>query len=201
MGVFKKSEKPLVSAQLSDKIYILLDSQAAVTAFQTVKSTSSLEVTSKFYQVAAGRRIYVRWVPGHSEITGDKKADKEARAALGQLSPKFSTSEKIILAYLRRLMHRERRELIDKWWSEACQKQYKQLDFQMHRKKPPEHLLSHHLLQKLIAARIGHGNFADYYRRFHHEGTILECAYGKETNKTNFIRFRLYIQNFRMSSV
>lgn len=61
---------------------------------------------------------------------------------------------------------------------------------QMRRRKPPDTGLSQHLLHELIAALNGHGNFAAYHRRFHHEDATLECVCGLETTPTHFIRYQ-----------
>lgn len=131
---------------------------------------------------------------GHSNISGNEEADAEARAALNGLPARDQPHSYITLAYLRRLMHQRRQKLIDEWWSSACPDRYRDLDLQMRRKKPPELSLPRHLLHKLIASRTGHGDFAEYHRRFHHNEANLECSCGHETSPTHFVRCRRHAQ-------
>lgn len=69
----------------------------------------------------------------------------------------------------------------------------------MRRKKPPELALPRRLLQKLIAARSGHGDFADYHRRFKHTDAKLKCVCGLEASPTHFVRCREYATQVRKS--
>lgn len=86
---------------------------------------------------------------------------------------------------------------MDSWWSKACPARYRHLDLQMRRKKPPELAVPRRLFQKLIAARIGHGDFADYHRRFKHTDANLECVCGLETSPMHFVRCREYATQVR----
>ncbi|POS87059.1 hypothetical protein EPUL_001776 [Erysiphe pulchra] len=90
----------------------------------------------------------VRWVPGHSHISGNEEADTEARTAPHLLPPRLTQSFKISMAYLHQ------------WWAKACPLRYLDVDLQMRRRKPPELSLPRRLLHGLIAARTGHGDFA-----------------------------------------
>ncbi|KAI1002761.1 hypothetical protein K3495_g5442 [Podosphaera aphanis] len=176
--------------RFGEKIFVLLDNQAAVHALQTGKSTSCLQKTRIFHHVASKVNAVVRWVPDHSKITGNEEADEQARAALEELLAPQTTPEYITLTYLRRLMYQRRQDLIDGWWSKVSPARYKGLDFQMRRRKPPELHLSRRLLHGLLAARTGYGDFAAYHRRFHHENANLECDCGLENSPTHFFRCR-----------
>lgn len=180
--------------QSGEKIFVLLDNQAAVGALRTGNTSSCLLLTRTFHDVASKTNVEVKWVPGHSKINGNEEADSEARAALHDLPTRETPPGYITLAYLRRLMHQRRQTLIDEWWSTACPARYRDLDLQMRRRKPPELSLPRHLLHQLIAARTGHGDFAAYHRRFHHNEANLECMCGQETSPTHFIRCRLHAQ-------
>lgn len=103
----------LSARQLDGKIFILLDNQAAVKALKTGKSSSSLLLTRTFHEVEKRANAEVRWVPGHSNITGNVEADAQARAALRMLPERNIPPSYITLAYLCRLMHQRRQTLID----------------------------------------------------------------------------------------
>jgi hypothetical protein len=44
---------------------------------------------------------------------------------------------------------------------------------------PPELELTRETLHRLLAARSGHRDFAEYHERFEHEDAVLECSCGK----------------------
>lgn len=183
--------------QTGEKIFILLDNQAAVGALKTGKSSSSLLVTRTFYEIAQRANAEVRWVPGHSNIKGNEETDAEASAALRTLPARNILPSYMTLASLRRLMHQRRQMLIDEWWSGVCPSRYRDLDLQMRRKKPPELSLPRQLLHHLIAARSGHGDFAAYHRRFKHSDANLEYDCGLETSPFHSIRCRIYATTTR----
>lgn len=99
--------------QKGEKIFVLLDNQAAVKALKTGKTSSCLLLTRTFREAAQKANAGVRWVPGHSLISGNEEADAEARAALRKLPTRDSTPSFTTLAYLRRLMHQRRQKLLD----------------------------------------------------------------------------------------
>ena len=139
----------------------------------------------------------MRWVPGHSKILGNEEADAEARNALNRLPAQQDQPKNISLAYLRRLMHHRRQQLVDEWWAKACPARYRDLDLLMRRRKPPELALPRQLLHKLIAARSGHGDFASYHRRFKHEDASIICGCGQLTTPTHFVRCRIHASAVR----
>ncbi|KAI1000223.1 hypothetical protein K3495_g7975 [Podosphaera aphanis] len=95
------------------KIYVLLDNQAAVRAHQTGSTSSCLRLTRIFHDVSQKANSEVRWVPGHSKIPGNEEADAAARAALQSLSPCHIEPNFITLTYVRRLMQQRRQQLFD----------------------------------------------------------------------------------------
>lgn len=187
----------LSARQNSEKIFVLLDNQAAVTALQTGKSTSSIRSTKLFHDLAKSVNAEFRWVPGHSKIIGNEEADAEARAALQELPGRDTQAGYITLAFLRRLMQQRRQVLVEKWWYDVCPARYQDLDLKMRHKKPPELALPRRLLHRLLAARSGHGDFAAYHRRLKHIDANLECVCGQEITPTHFISCRRYGNKMR----
>lgn len=86
---------------------------------------------------------------------------------------------------------------MSEWWATACPARYQDLDLQMRRRKPPELALPRKLLHELIAARSGHGDFAAYHRRFHHEDANIYCVCGQEKSPPHFIRSHRYSTHMR----
>ena len=187
----------LSARQNDEKIFVLLDNQAAVMALNTGKSVSSIRLTKLFHGLAKSTNVEYRWVPGHSRISGNEEADVEARAALRDLPDRHIQPSYITLAYQRRLMQQKRQNLVEKWWSEVCPARYQDLDLKMRRMKPPELALPRWLLHKLLAARTGHGDFAAYHRRLKHLDAELNCVCGQETTPMHFIRCRRYANQVR----
>ena len=114
--------------QNGEKIFILLDNQAAVLALKSGKSSSSIRLTKLFHTLAKTLKVEFRWVPGHSKIRGNEEADAEARAALQELPERNCQPALITLAYQRRLMQQRRQELVAKWWFDVCPSRYQDLD-------------------------------------------------------------------------
>jgi ribonuclease HI len=79
-------EAAIPARKAGEKIFLLLDNQAAVRALRTGTSSSSLKEIRDFYDIACKTNAEVRWVPGHSKIEGDEEVDTLARGAL-QLPP------------------------------------------------------------------------------------------------------------------
>ncbi|KAI0994552.1 hypothetical protein K3495_g13629 [Podosphaera aphanis] len=118
----------LFTRREGQKIYILLDNQAAVSALRTGRSSSCLRLVRIFQDVARKAKADTIWVAGHSKISGNEEADAETRAALQRLPPRQTQPGYITLACLRRLMHQRRQSLIDDWWSSVCPARYRDLD-------------------------------------------------------------------------
>lgn len=57
--------------------------------------------------------------------------------------------------------------------------------------------LPRRLLHKLIAARIGHGDFAAHHGRFNQRDADLKFICGRETSSTHLIRWRQYTTHVR----
>lgn len=85
-------------------------------------------------------------------------------------------------------MNQRCQNLLDKWWNKACPIHYWDLEIQIRWRQPPDLSLPRRLFYELIASQTGHGNLADYHRRFQHEVARLDCICGKETSPTHFTR-------------
>ncbi|KAI1003652.1 hypothetical protein K3495_g4558 [Podosphaera aphanis] len=177
---------------MKPRIHVLLDSQQALKIITTGSSFTSLGDVHTFYTLSKTAEVATKWVPGHSGIQGNVEVDSIARLALRGLPNLDTTPGKLTLAYLRRLTKKRRQEMLDNWWEEACPSRYQELDLLMRRRKPPELALPRRLLRNLIAARTGHGNFAENNRRFKRLDAPVECACGEETTPTHFIHCRLH---------
>ncbi|KAI1005054.1 hypothetical protein K3495_g3162 [Podosphaera aphanis] len=126
-------------------------------------------------------QIHIRWVPGHVGIKGNEFADLEAKKGAAMPSPhppEFSFSS------LRRWHTEQNKIARDKWWQTSRPPAYTQLEIAnapiFHR----ELLLCRKDLGRVLAARMGHGDFAAYHTRFNHEDATLNCLCGSAKSPT-----------------
>src|SRR5699024_5674523 len=118
--------------------------------------------------------VEFRWCPGHAGILGNEAADALAKAAATRpVTQRVPVSHSAF-----------RRRLQASFWSSAqaawinnAPGLYPLLPLRADR-VPPELKLPRYALGKLVAARTGHGDFAEYHRRFQHEGAKLTCSCG-----------------------
>ena len=57
-------------------------------------------------------------------------------------------------------------------------------------KRPSELLLPRAALGRLLAARSGHGDFAEYHERFKHENALLTCSCSHRKEPSHFYHCR-----------
>ncbi|OBS20651.1 hypothetical protein FPOA_06995 [Fusarium poae] len=155
-------------------IIICLDNLAAATCLRGTPSDSSQDVFLEFQALAASHgSTQVRWIPGHTDIPGNERADKLAKAASSFAEPEGAQPT---LAYLRRIVRQKPKEAFETWWSTAAPEQYKRLDLKTTTGCPPELSLPRAALHHLLAARSLHGDFAAYHERFDHSDARLVCS-------------------------
>lgn len=112
----------LSERQNDEKIFVLLDNQAAVMALNTGKSVFSFRMTKLFYGLPKSANVEYRWMPGHSRISGNEEADVEAHAALLDFPEKHIQPCYITLAYQHRIMQQKHQNLV-----ENCGQKFAQL--------------------------------------------------------------------------
>jgi len=158
----------------SQNIFICLDNLAAATCLRGTPSDSSQGIFLEFQALAASHgTIQVRWVPGHTDIPGNERADKLAKAASLLPEPEGTRPT---LAYLRKIARQNPKEAFETWWSTAAPEQYKRLNLKATTGCPPELSLPRADLHHLLAARSLHGDFAAYHERFDHVDARLVCS-------------------------
>ena len=83
------------------------------------------------------------------------------------------------------------------WCQKLRLKQHKDLDLFMHCIQPTELALARWTYHRLIAARTGYRDYADYHRRFNPEHEYLKCVCGREKRPWHFLECRPALQRWR----
>ncbi|KAI0993871.1 hypothetical protein K3495_g14313, partial [Podosphaera aphanis] len=158
----------------------ILGAQKALEAAIRVAGTNPIKVLLDNSEAAQALRsdcqrhqaVEIRWIPGHSGIVGNEKADKMAKVALNDLpddatnathSAEVNRSLKYTFASPNRFARERADDLVSSWWHKNRPRDYMELDLKMTRKRPPELALPRWAYHRLIAARTGHGDFAQYH--------------------------------------
>lgn len=126
--------------------------------------------------------VRVRWVPGHCGIRGNELADTAAKEAC-RLPPGRDTASR---AAAKELAEKRFDTALRSYWDRCAPARYRTLQIQAKAGLPKELRLPRKVLGRLLAARSGHGDFADYHRRFEHEDALLFCTCGAEKAPDHF---------------
>lgn len=158
----------------------LRSGQPTLTSFNQIKEFQTLCNTWKSRNRATGVQVgtvLVRWIPGHQGILGNERADTLAKQACDQQTTRTLTS----IARAKKYAQIVYNNASLYFWNRSAPERYKILGIQMTTRIPSElHMLTRKILGKLLAARSGHGDFADYHRRFKHENAVMNCECGSE---------------------
>ena len=135
-----------------------------------------------------GKRISVQWVRSHMGIIGSENANQEAKK-YAAVSPTSLTQGVQTLAHARRVIREKKDQALQKEWGSNGTSQsikiYQELKIRpiANAKSMPEMNLNREVLGWLIAARTGHGHFADYHERFGHEEVDVHCRCGQKRSR------------------
>ncbi|POS87609.1 hypothetical protein EPUL_003063 [Erysiphe pulchra] len=170
----------MMSRYATNEAAIRLHAIASLTSGNQIREFQSLrEVWYKRDRSIAVHRgqVIVRWIPSHQHILGNERADSLAKQACVEETSRNSVS----IARAKRLAQDRYNESTVEYWQNKAPERYRRLDIGISTKMPAElFLLPRNSLGKLLAARSGHGDFAEYHRRFHHEDAELNCDCGSD---------------------
>jgi ribonuclease HI len=178
-------------------IHLFADNSSVIKLAFTTPSSSSqqsfidLEAAARSWIAHSQHQISLGWVPGHTKIAGNEKADSLAK--LGAASPPKANSLHPTKAHCRRqIRERREQEWKEKWIEStgptiARVDSYRFITSSLPTSKPsPEQYWRRKDLLKLVQARTGHGDFAAYHRRFQHQDAVLLCRQcSNETSRSH----------------
>ncbi|KAG6824425.1 hypothetical protein H0H92_006925 [Tricholoma furcatifolium] len=140
------------------------------------------DIVDRFLEEDPGRSVAVEWCPGHKDVEGNEKADKEAKAGARIWQARFVT-----LAHAKR---RTKEKALEKWKA-----QWKQTTptggFAPANKLPPttkprKHVYKYarELFARLVQCRTKHSFIGEYYARFvPTESTACPCGENYQTRE------------------
>ena len=178
IGACRGLQAACAVAEPDDEITVCLDNTAAIWGLRGQAALSSRWAFQAFHELADQRRngVQVRWCPGHKGIDGNELADKLAKE--GQKAdpdPDAGPTIAGIRAQARRLL-RAQKEVQWNQVQDGLSSRYKSWHLDYNLRCPEELGLPRPMLQKYLAIRTGHGDFAWYHRKFKHDDAELDCS-------------------------
>ena len=187
------------TARFATNLWICLDNQEVATRLLSPSTGSSQKVFESFCTLAAAwplrerlphtksGSIRIRWVPGHAKIPENEAADLAAKEGAAVEGATYSSSpHNSSFASLKRYAKAHASNTAQALWQSAAPQMYQNLGIATSPKHPAELQLTRVDLGHIIAARTGHGDFADYHERFNHDDAHLNCRCGARKAPLHF---------------
>ncbi|EED11972.1 conserved hypothetical protein [Talaromyces stipitatus ATCC 10500] len=127
--------------------------------------------------------IQIRWVPGHAKIPENEAADLTTKEGAASIPP---APHKSSYASLKRYAKTQSLSAAQSQWEKVAPQSYQDLEITTSPKRPGELQLNRLDLGHVIAARTGHGDFADYHKHFNHNDAYLLCQCGARKAPLHF---------------
>ncbi|EED23156.1 conserved hypothetical protein [Talaromyces stipitatus ATCC 10500] len=194
----------MAHSQFATNLWICLDNLEVATRLLSPSTGSSQEAFESFRTLAAGwplrerlphtksGSVQIRWVPGHTKIPENEAADSAAKEGAASTPPSPCKSS---YASLKRHAKTQSLSAAQTRWQTIAPQTYQDLEITTSPKRPGELQLNRLNLGHIIAARTGHGDFADYHERFNHDDAHLLCRCGARKAPLHF--FFCYIAKRR----
>jgi ribonuclease HI len=188
------------TARFATNLWICLDNLEVAMRLLSPSTGTSQAVFESFRELAATwplrerlphtkeGSVRIRWVPGHAQIPENEAADlaaKEGAAAPPPRSCEYS------FASLKRQAKTDAMTAAHTLWMSTAPQSYQDLGITSSHGRPEELRLPRLLLGHILAARSGHGDFADFHERFQHEDAYLHCRCGARKSPIHFFFCRI----------
>lgn len=167
------------------KLWLCLDNQSVLRRLAAPRdhddcgtSQHVIDTARRFLRHWQGG-VQLRWVPGHTNVRGNEKADELAKSAAADTGG--SANEHMTTANANRWRKAKLEEDFQNWWKSNCRPQ-KAIEKDMEYPKPWSATtktyqgLNRTHVGRVLAARSGHGDFSAYHTRFTHENAALLCG-------------------------
>ncbi|KAL8295706.1 hypothetical protein RB600_001261 [Gaeumannomyces tritici] len=174
--------------------YLCLDNTSAANGFLSTAPDSSQGAFKEVHCFMDKHQVHVRWSPGHTGIPGNEEADAEAKLGTALPVPQYT---KPTVAGIKALARKMSRDARNAWFENNLPERYKDIGLPPIPQRTPDALQLHRkVLQRLIAARTGHGDFNRYHRRFKHEDdNPCRCGKNKSPSHPAFCRLARATEN------
>jgi hypothetical protein len=183
------------ASRIATDLWIFLDNLEVATRLLGPSTGSSQSVFHAFCELAYSwpsrvrlpttnpGAVRVRWVPGHAKVPGNEAADLAAKEGASLPPP---DSLELSLATLQRQAKAKGPIAARTLWQTVAPQSYRDLGITTSPLPPSELKIRRPILGRILAARTGHGDFADYHERFNHEDAYLHCSCGARKKRLHF---------------
>ena len=189
IGALKGLQAAITLFPKATSYTLCVDSISAISSLQGTPSNSSQAEALELQRLSRRYNTCIKWCPGHMGIIGNELADEQAK--LGTRLPLVAPLQPTI-AYSRRAIQQRIKDHFSLWWEEKAPLSYRALGLKVSLKDLPELKLPRPSLHHVIAARSGHGDFADYHTRFHpnSQSVVPNCSCGRQKSPTHIFYCR-----------
>lgn len=190
IGAWKGLEKALsLPEYLGDPytVWVCLDNTSAIWGLRGNAPTTSQWAFRRFHKAVSEHDVRVKWCPGHMGITGNEAADEAAKEGLKAAR---DTEAKPTAAGIKGKMGKQLRVFREEHWKtvkEGLSANYKKWKLDYNVECLEELTLSRQDLHRYLAVRTGHGDFAWYHRKYHHEDAKMECSCGHQKTPEHLV--------------
>ncbi|KAF7139722.1 hypothetical protein CNMCM5793_007559 [Aspergillus hiratsukae] len=195
-----KAAMSLETARFATNLWVFLDNLEVTLRLLSPSTGSSQKVFKTFCELASTwplrerlphtnkGSVQIRWVPGHTHIPENEVADHAAKEGAALDTPPMIEHS---YASLKRQAKASAMSATQSNWTSTAPQSYQDLGITSSPRHLDELHLPRRLLGLILAARTGHGDFADYHERFNHVDAYLFCRCGARKTPIHFFFCRI----------